>query len=832
MLEDMHEVYFNVTLTAVVPASVRIDKNAAHATLFRELFHANTDKRTGHSMMRAFQRDVKRISYDGIQTLQVVFYSKKASARWLHKALRLQKAVIMLQDTSRKLEDEGTGMYNTAQLEIQYAVRIYGAEQLGLVALTRAFAQFSRAKVLDVEYARATRTEIYDNRYHTIRFAQQQCPEALQGVTRILLNGAEITVHHFQQHLRRPCSRCLNPRHGMAKCTLAATKLDQLRAKFTRVFTGKVEPVRPAARADFNVSSVEQLLELLRQHQQQPQPDSHLQPVQERAEEDKGLEEAAIIAPSRADLEQQEREQTTRHEQPDADGFYTKAGKRNKHGRSRTVDASRSQQTSPPAAEIAHAAATNPGAKPRAEDEHATIASGLLQTKGKHLGKNKRVEALGQFGVLADSDSDNDDSDIMEVDDEAAVPEEHDAEVGVDDAPYAYSSGMLDVMDRDTVMEGNTADSHNGVKTDTMIAPVVTKDATADIAMEGVSDMPMATTAAPALPAATRIVRTETKPAARTSSSVKVTNTGRMARRSKQYACSVGLPDGAIKGMQTSMANYMQTTSQADDPTTPAGAPTAASEYAEGDTTEIFVAATPDSQEEMVMGPTCAGKDEGGQDLPIQLGQWLDSFQGREVAVTANGQCAFLAIFATTMNINGPTMNDSTARVREATELKWYVYSLMMKNLRRDVALGIVDPIKECESLHPERPKYTTMAGATAALYAYYDTASQRDVDKQVPATFWDGPHELRAAAQYLREPIIVFDVNAGSDAHVQRYGYGLQRMEDGSDHETGYVQALTDREAADYLRACWTLHVLPFFLVLRHQERHFYGVSHAELFF
>ncbi|KAE8953271.1 hypothetical protein PR002_g32434, partial [Phytophthora rubi] len=49
MLEDMHEAYFNAVLTAVVPATVKMTRNAAHAMIFRELFIANTDKNTGHA---------------------------------------------------------------------------------------------------------------------------------------------------------------------------------------------------------------------------------------------------------------------------------------------------------------------------------------------------------------------------------------------------------------------------------------------------------------------------------------------------------------------------------------------------------------------------------------------------------------------------------------------------------------------------------------------------------------------------------------------------------------------------------------------------------------
>ncbi|KAE9262271.1 hypothetical protein PF001_g32118, partial [Phytophthora fragariae] len=147
LMEDMHEEYMNSTLTAVVPATVRVGANAPHADLYKELFVANTDKSTGHSMMRALQRDVKRLSFDGGHTLLFVFYSKSAAARWNQKALRYQNAVIVLHNTHRRPEDEGTGQYTAAQVEVQYAVRIYGAGRLGLAALERAFSLFSEAKV-------------------------------------------------------------------------------------------------------------------------------------------------------------------------------------------------------------------------------------------------------------------------------------------------------------------------------------------------------------------------------------------------------------------------------------------------------------------------------------------------------------------------------------------------------------------------------------------------------------------------------------------------------------------------------------------------------------
>lgn len=53
MIEDMHDTYFNFTLTVVLPATIRMTSNTAHAAIFKDFFLANTDDNTGHAMMRA-----------------------------------------------------------------------------------------------------------------------------------------------------------------------------------------------------------------------------------------------------------------------------------------------------------------------------------------------------------------------------------------------------------------------------------------------------------------------------------------------------------------------------------------------------------------------------------------------------------------------------------------------------------------------------------------------------------------------------------------------------------------------------------------------------------
>ncbi|KAE8992657.1 hypothetical protein PR001_g20877 [Phytophthora rubi] len=278
---------------------------------------------------------------------------------------------------------------------------------------------------------------------------------------------------------------------------------------------------------------------------------------------------------------------------------------------------------------------------------------------------------------------------------------------------------------------------------------------------------------------------------------------------------SIDTANSAPVLVQTTLASYVETT----PPSVPASM------------NDDIVPATPASEEEFTMGRTHQGLAEGDADLLIQAAHWLESFDGKEVAVAANGQCAFLALFASISNHSAPNLPNTVATTQQASAVKRGVYTLMMVNLRYDVELGQVDPVAECCRLYPTQPPIVNREAATAALFAHYAQERVRSTKVQVPSRFWAGPHELRAMAQYLREPLLVLSVHSGGDAQFQRYMYKDHRLQNGDDHETGYYEALSDRDAREYLFQCWNLHVVPYFLVLRLQERHFYGVAHGELF-
>jgi hypothetical protein len=231
------------------------------------------------------------------------------------------------------------------------------------------------------------------------------------------------------------------------------------------------------------------------------------------------------------------------------------------------------------------------------------------------------------------------------------------------------------------------------------------------------------------------------------------------------------------------------------------------------------------SQEGFVIGRT-----QHPAGMPQQLPTFIGPFGGSLIHVPENGQCAYAALYATTSYVEGGALQFTSEVVRNANVIKRSVYTLMMANLATDVECGIVDPSRELERLYPKQPIPTDAAAATAMLYGHYAQEKARSVNTQIPSDFWAGAEVLRAMAQYLREPLFVFDVDAHNNAHVQRYYYQNYATDNGGEHESGCGGAMDDSKALEMLRQYARLHVLPVMMVIKRHEGHFYGVHHGEI--
>lgn len=195
-----------------------------------------------------------------------------------------------------------------------------------------------------------------------------------------------------------------------------------------------------------------------------------------------------------------------------------------------------------------------------------------------------RNEALGQFAELASSDSEEEeDDDQMQIDDGKQTTrawEENER----DEAPYAYAGGpQSDSLA--TTTPPRAADFNQSARS-------------ASAAQED-EVMPLATTGGATTAAAARATEQHSQ------SRLEITTTSavvRSARKVKQLSGKIGLQDGAIKGMQNSMATYIKSTKRAVEGktgeviTAVVSKPT---QSGDGHEQEDIVPATPTSQEDL-----------------------------------------------------------------------------------------------------------------------------------------------------------------------------------------------------------------------------------------
>ncbi|EGZ12141.1 hypothetical protein PHYSODRAFT_379010, partial [Phytophthora sojae] len=118
---------------------------------------------------------------------------------------------------------------------------------------------------------------------------------------------------------------------------------------------------------------------------------------------------------------------------------------------------------------------------------------------------------------------------------------------------------------------------------------------------------------------------------------------------------------------------------------------------------------------------------------PTQVNYWLSWFQGREVNVPANGQCAILALYATVSNQEHGSLPLTPEVIADANFHKRAIYALMVENLQADCKLGILDPFTELDRLNPgcEHPKTKEAAIAIVCTYLLHERL--RSVDTRVP---------------------------------------------------------------------------------------------------
>ncbi|OWZ14412.1 hypothetical protein PHMEG_00012116 [Phytophthora megakarya] len=235
-----HQSHIEATLLADIPARVRLGRNIARRSILRELVDANGGTEDGKQRMKAFIKAAQRVVFDGHHTLSFVFMSRRAAAAWAGTTMKLRGCPIQLE----MADSAGPGVHTPPQVARHYAIRILGTTELNAVELVQCFSNIAQDSILDIRHSGLAGLKEIDNDYWTVVFSSLECPVALQGVTSLILNERAVTLHHFQRAPTPPCYRCYNPNHTQLRCTVAASRLEQLRAPRQRRYVGPLVGVR------------------------------------------------------------------------------------------------------------------------------------------------------------------------------------------------------------------------------------------------------------------------------------------------------------------------------------------------------------------------------------------------------------------------------------------------------------------------------------------------------------------------------------------------------------------------------------------------------------
>ncbi|KAE9096758.1 hypothetical protein PF010_g16220 [Phytophthora fragariae] len=203
-------------------------------------------------------------------------------------------------------------------------------------------------------------------------------------------------------------------------------------------------------------------------------------------------------------------------------------------------------------------------------------------------------------------------------------------------------------------------------------------------------------------------------------------------------------------------------------------------------------------------------------DRGAPLDDWLGILGGTVVDVAANGQSGWIAFYAALYNIEEGLVEVTKAVADSANLLKKRVINSMIAN--------IVDEIKS----HPhELQSELRASGCHAEVNGGLDEqmcalvnhlVAQRDkpVKAKAPLHFWVRPAHIRAMAQFAREALYVLDVQEDDQARVQAYAYHDIRDAQDKDIEVGTVCPVPTEQAMALLRDLTAAGITPPVMVLR----------------
>ncbi|KAE8972863.1 hypothetical protein PR001_g26477 [Phytophthora rubi] len=778
-----HHEHVEAALIADVPANVRLGKYISRQSILRELVAANGGDEAGRLRMKRFIKAAQRIQFDGEHTLTVIFMSHRAASEWDGSKLRLRGQYLHLNLVGAQVP----GICPPPQLARHYAVRVLGTDGLNAVRLLHVFQDITQLPVLDVRHPGLNGLAVADNDYWTVIFSSTACPVALEGVSSVILGDKVLTLHHFQRTQTPPCWRCFNPQHMYPRCKVTDARLPQVRTQRQREYVGGRGTVDVARLPDCrDIAALSNCLSTLA---------DPLPPLSDSSGASSGSTEAlrAVAAPTATttgddnETVAESRQEAASRSRPPTDPCGMTVVRRSRRGAPRQGPTIRDAHEQPDATQrepasrspshdritsgptIGQAVARQPSAQGRNPQRNHSRPV----TKAEEAAQRYRatLDAYRELAADTDSDSKCEDAELKR----ESSCENTQTPTSLDPVRVAREHAVLLRQ-----QESKTEDSPPVAVEHDPVHPDVEMDDAGSGLSPGEEGDHNGQVIAPACP---------------------------------NVFADIHSPSSET---QPSREPYWHKAS----PVTPTPM----------DTDDLVAETAPESDSDsdgFVVEKVVAAVDDHRRTYQ----EWIGSLHGVPVSVPANGQCLFLAFYASAKNILTPTLSLTSTTIADANVIKQRVLDIVLANLRYDVHLELVDPREELRRLYPGEEPPRSVKAAAAALFAHYAKMRTISVATKVPQTFWEGPNVLRAMAVYLREPVYVWDIDAEDIAHVQQYSYQTFEMDNGDRHETGVVNVLTDDRIRGILEACFNHHVIPTMLLLKHTEGHFYGVQHGHTF-
>lgn len=744
MLAFHHE-HVEAALIADVPANARLGRHISRQSILREMASSNTSDDAGRQRMKAFIQAAQRITFDGEHTLTVVFKSLREATIWAGAVFKLRGQSIQLNQIGNHLP----GICSPPMLARNYAVRVLGTESVTVVPLIQIMEDIAGVKVLDVRLPGIAGPNTPDNDFRTVIFSSMTCPSTLNGVTGIRVGDTELILHHFQRHQSPPCWRCLSPQHLQSRCRVAEVRLEQTRAIRQREYTGhfqlSTKPILPDCR---DLTTLDRLLQELVEPDvsiSEVRPDGGvLRPV--RAQSPPAPTTEASLAP-----------QSLPQVNAVADGDGMIVVRRRRPRAERRVRRSNSQPRVSEGAEVTPGHTASPttvlnGAPQGSPNAQHGANTEKQRQPTRHVADSKVArryrETLDAYRVLAgDSDSDSDVED-NQVDAETTAKAPPRSDSSVHKVDRADGHGEPKQAARDT-----RADSDN---------PALSQPQGQHLAGD-TEDVEMFDSTGPV---ESDVSTRQEAPSPDAEACQSVSGTVRPIHHhdlvsgqcNSSVDADVEMRDSPHDSLKADPSINMSGKSDAPQDQDLYGDVHSPSSETDPSQEPFWHSASPASplprHTDDVMVDTSYQSDHDGVSdgfvlekvVPpcnaynLDYREWIGSLHGVQISVPANGQCLFLAFYATTTNTQAKKLSLRSATVTAADLVKQRVLDIVLANLRYDVKLRLVLPKEELQRIYPGESPPKTIEAAAAMLFAHYTKMRNVSVATPVPQVFWEGP--------------------------------------------------------------------------------------------